>query len=75
MQKRPEDVWNHCEEDQVRILDMFYLVFNAQVAYRELSNGHFSGDNQKRLVGIDTDIPVYEAKMGRDSRLIVCLLH
>lgn len=38
---------------------------------RELSNGHFSNDNQKRLNGHQTDIPIYEAKMTRDSRLVV----
>lgn len=38
---------------------------------RELSKGHFSDDNQKRLNGPDIDIPVFEAKMTRDSRLVV----
>jgi hypothetical protein len=38
---------------------------------RELSNGHFSDDNQKRLNGPDTDIPIFEAKMTRDLRLVV----
>ncbi|KAH8101589.1 hypothetical protein BXZ70DRAFT_104267, partial [Cristinia sonorae] len=37
---------------------------------KELSNGHFSDDNQKRLNGPDIDIPVFEAKMTRDSRLV-----
>ncbi|KAI0089815.1 hypothetical protein BDY19DRAFT_86920 [Irpex rosettiformis] len=37
---------------------------------RELSNGHFSDDNQKRLTGSDNDVPIYEAKMTRDSRLV-----
>ncbi|KAF8895020.1 hypothetical protein CPB84DRAFT_1782432 [Gymnopilus junonius] len=37
---------------------------------KELSKGHFSDDNQKRLNGHQTDIPIYEAKMTRDSRLI-----
>ncbi|KAH9949529.1 hypothetical protein B0H21DRAFT_728406 [Amylocystis lapponica] len=37
---------------------------------KELSLGHFSDDNQKRLTGPETDIPIYEAKMTRDSRLI-----
>ncbi|PCH33046.1 hypothetical protein WOLCODRAFT_62498 [Wolfiporia cocos MD-104 SS10] len=37
---------------------------------RELSNGHFSDDNQKALTGTETEIPIYEAKMTRDSRLI-----
>jgi hypothetical protein len=38
---------------------------------RELSNGHLSDDNHKRLNGRDTEIPIYEAKMTRDTRLIV----
>jgi len=37
---------------------------------KELSNGQFSDDNHKRLNGHDTEIPIYEAKMTRDSRLI-----
>ncbi|TCD62368.1 hypothetical protein EIP91_006977 [Steccherinum ochraceum] len=37
---------------------------------KELSKGHFSDDNQKRLNGPDVDIPVFEAKMTRDSRLV-----
>ncbi|TDL28963.1 hypothetical protein BD410DRAFT_818373 [Rickenella mellea] len=37
---------------------------------KELSNGHFSDDNHKRLTGSDKDIPIYEAKMTRDTRLV-----
>ncbi|KAG6919462.1 hypothetical protein DXG01_005721 [Tephrocybe rancida] len=37
---------------------------------KELSNGHFSDDNQKRLNGPTTDVPIFEAKMTRDSRLV-----
>ncbi|KAH9992492.1 hypothetical protein BJV74DRAFT_397873 [Russula compacta] len=37
---------------------------------KELSNGHFSDDNQKRLTGVNIPIPIYEAKMTRDSRLV-----
>ncbi|PIL29959.1 hypothetical protein GSI_07870 [Ganoderma sinense ZZ0214-1] len=37
---------------------------------KELSNGHFSDDNQKRLTGTDVAIPVYEAKMTGDTRLV-----
>ncbi|KAF9818499.1 hypothetical protein IEO21_02737 [Rhodonia placenta] len=36
---------------------------------KELSNGHFSFDNQKLLTGPDTDVLIYEAKMTRDTRL------
>lgn len=39
---------------------------------KELSHGHFSPDNHKKLAGTAaSDVPVYEAKMTRDSRLIV----
>ncbi|KIP05324.1 hypothetical protein PHLGIDRAFT_154382 [Phlebiopsis gigantea 11061_1 CR5-6] len=38
---------------------------------RELSHGHFSADNQKRLEGSDNGLPIFEAKMSRDTRLIV----
>ncbi|EPQ61193.1 hypothetical protein GLOTRDRAFT_135727 [Gloeophyllum trabeum ATCC 11539] len=37
---------------------------------KELSNGHFSGDNQKRLTGPNLQVPIYEAKMSRDLRLV-----
>ncbi|OCH88978.1 hypothetical protein OBBRIDRAFT_836171 [Obba rivulosa] len=37
---------------------------------RELSHGHFSPDNQKRLIGSETKTPVYEAKMTHNTRLI-----
>ncbi|KAJ7051208.1 hypothetical protein C8F01DRAFT_1237408 [Mycena amicta] len=37
---------------------------------RELSNGHFSPDNQKRLNNKQVDVPVYEAKMTGDLRLV-----
>lgn len=40
---------------------------------RELSKGHFSDDNQKRLTGLDVEIPIYEAKMTGDTRLVVGL--
>ncbi|KAF9042114.1 hypothetical protein BJ165DRAFT_1529567 [Panaeolus papilionaceus] len=36
----------------------------------DLSNGHFSRDNHKRLNGLKTEIPVYEAKITGDLRLI-----
>ncbi|KAG6831649.1 hypothetical protein H0H92_008726 [Tricholoma furcatifolium] len=37
---------------------------------KELSKGHFSGDNQKRLNGPSIDVPIFEAKMTRDMRLV-----
>ncbi|KIJ60090.1 hypothetical protein HYDPIDRAFT_99369 [Hydnomerulius pinastri MD-312] len=37
---------------------------------KQLSNGHFSADNQKRLNGPYTGVPIFEAKMQRDLRLV-----
>ncbi|KAF7340216.1 UvrD-like helicase ATP-binding domain-containing protein [Mycena venus] len=37
---------------------------------KELSNGHFSPDNHKRLNGKHVEIPIYEAKMTGDTRLV-----
>ncbi|KAG1777307.1 hypothetical protein EV702DRAFT_1102293 [Suillus placidus] len=37
---------------------------------KQLSNGHFSDDNHKRLNGPDAGIPIHEAKMTRDLRLV-----
>lgn len=42
---------------------------------RELSKGHFSANNHNRFVGNDGDIPVYEAKMIGNSRLVVCFAY
>lgn len=44
---------------------------HAQPCNRELSQGHFSDDNQKKLIGTETITPVYEAKMTGDTRLVV----
>ena len=59
----------HCrEKDQVcRALAVIELVNRCN---RQLSNGHFSDENQKRLSG-STGIPIFEAKMQRDLRLVV----
>lgn len=32
--------------------------------------GQFFGDNQKKLVGTDTEVPIYEAKVLNDLRLV-----
>ncbi|KAG8970160.1 hypothetical protein FRC03_011178 [Tulasnella sp. 419] len=37
---------------------------------RQLSQGFFSDDNQKHLVGRDQEVPIFEAKMTRDLRLV-----
>lgn len=43
----------------------------ALTVTRELSIGHFSDDNQKRLNGPNDGVPIYEAKISRDRRLVV----
>lgn len=37
---------------------------------QELSIGFFSRSNQKRLIGGDNEVPIYEAKMTGDTRLV-----
>ncbi|KAG8869862.1 hypothetical protein FRB98_002112, partial [Tulasnella sp. 332] len=37
---------------------------------KELSHGHFSESNQKLLVGNGSEVPIFEAKMSRDLRLV-----
>ncbi|KAI0735956.1 P-loop containing nucleoside triphosphate hydrolase protein [Earliella scabrosa] len=37
---------------------------------KALSNGHFSDDNQKKLTGTETEVPIYEAKMTSNTRLV-----
>jgi len=44
---------------------------SLKALFRELSNGHFSDDNQKRLAGPGTEVPIFEAKLTGDLRLIV----
>ena len=39
---------------------------------RDLSNGNFTKDNHKKLTGGDVDVPIYEAKMTKNTRLVVC---
>ncbi|KZW00571.1 hypothetical protein EXIGLDRAFT_145235 [Exidia glandulosa HHB12029] len=46
---------------------MFKIVMKKM---KELSNGHFSDDNQKRLTGRDSVVDIFEAKMTRDLRLV-----
>ncbi|KAK7688198.1 hypothetical protein QCA50_008568 [Cerrena zonata] len=36
----------------------------------ELSNGHFSDDNQKKLNNMSVGVPIFEAKMTSDTRLV-----
>ncbi|KAL1662505.1 hypothetical protein GGF50DRAFT_58831, partial [Schizophyllum commune] len=45
-----------------------YKIIVAKI--QQLSNGHFSNDNQKRLTQTGARVPIYEAKLTRDSRLV-----
>ncbi|PBK60033.1 hypothetical protein ARMSODRAFT_966416 [Armillaria solidipes] len=45
--------------------------FNVTVKkIKELSCGHFTDNNQKRLSGSATEVPVFEAKVSRNLRLV-----
>ncbi|SJL05193.1 uncharacterized protein ARMOST_08560 [Armillaria ostoyae] len=45
--------------------------FNAIVEkIKEISCGHFTDDNQKRLCGSVTEVPVFSAKISRSLRLV-----
>ena len=65
--------WRHVsdcdEEDQVRIA--LAVRRTLLTPFRQLSQGHFSPDNQKKLTGSATKLPIYEAKMTGDTRLVV----
>lgn len=46
------------------------LDYYMTISNRQLSIGFFSESNQKRLIGQDSEVPVYEAKMTNDTRLV-----
>ncbi|TFK22063.1 hypothetical protein FA15DRAFT_623047 [Coprinopsis marcescibilis] len=50
-----------------RDADMFKIIIKK---IKELSQGMFSKDNQKRLNKDDVDFPIFEAKMTGDTRLV-----
>ena len=59
---------------QKKIKCVQWAVFELEelvlICARELSWGFFSDDNQKRLTGPRTEIPIFEAKMEGDTRLV-----
>ncbi|KAI0321916.1 hypothetical protein OF83DRAFT_135754 [Amylostereum chailletii] len=57
----------HLREAKRKNANMFRIYLKK---IKELSNGHFSADNQKMLTGNNTPIPIYEAKMTSDTRLV-----
>jgi len=71
---RRRDVPDSIEQDQVRHNPKASssIVMTAVNSPRHLSQGHFSRDNQKSLTGAKTGLPIYEAKMTGDTRLVVC---
>jgi hypothetical protein len=49
--------------------------YNSHLS-RELSNGVFSPDNYKQINGGSVEVPIYEAKVTKDLRLVVgCFSH
>ncbi|CAE6431349.1 unnamed protein product [Rhizoctonia solani] len=54
----------HIQKDGSHVFGMVYKKI------MELSQGFFSDDNQKRLLGLDTEVPIYEAKVSRDLRIV-----
>ncbi len=50
---------------------MVSCITHAYRNHRELSCGHFTDDNQKRLCGSATEVPVFSAKISRSLRLVV----
>lgn len=58
------------EENQV-CFSRTDMTRRIQTHFRQLSNGHFSRDNQKPLTEINGALPIFEAKMTGNTRLVV----
>ncbi|KAB5592704.1 TPR and ankyrin repeat-containing protein 1 [Ceratobasidium theobromae] len=58
---------NYLRQMQKRDSHVFAMVHKK---ITELSQGFFSDSNQKRLTGLDTEVPIYEAKVSRDLRIV-----
>ncbi|KAG1738629.1 uncharacterized protein EDB91DRAFT_1347576 [Suillus paluster] len=61
------EAYNNLREYRRADREIFKIIFKT---IRHLSRGHFSSDNQKRLDGTDAGIPVFEAKLTKDLRLV-----
>ncbi|KAG2108067.1 P-loop containing nucleoside triphosphate hydrolase protein [Suillus discolor] len=59
--------YKHLREFRRADKNIFKIIFKK---IKQLSNGHFSDDNHKRLNGPDAGIPIYDAKMTKDLRLV-----
>jgi len=64
------DVPDHNEENRVGVDPS--LQFPSLISPRQLSQGHFSHDNQQPLTGPKVELPIYEAMITEDIRLVVC---
>ncbi|KAG2132368.1 hypothetical protein DEU56DRAFT_981701 [Suillus clintonianus] len=61
------EAYKHLREHRRADKKIFKIIYKK---IKDLSQGHFSTDNYKRLNGPDAGIPIFEAKMTRDLRLV-----
>ncbi|KAG1854678.1 hypothetical protein C8R48DRAFT_721046 [Suillus tomentosus] len=62
------EAYKHLREFRRTDKKTFKIIFKK---IKQLSNGHFSDDNHRRLNGPDAGIPIYDAKMTKDLQLVV----
>ncbi|KAG1718561.1 hypothetical protein EDB19DRAFT_1837892 [Suillus lakei] len=62
------EAYKHLREHRRADQKIFKIIYKK---IKHLSHGHFSTDNHKRLNGPDAGIPVFEAKLTKDLRLVV----
>ena len=65
-----QNVPDRNEEDQVSLSPSLQQLL--LIPPRQLSQGRFSHDNQQSLTGSKIELPIYEAKVTGDIRLVVC---
>ncbi|KAG1841504.1 hypothetical protein F4604DRAFT_1598121 [Suillus subluteus] len=61
------EAYKHLREHRRADKKIFKIIYKK---IKHLSHGQFSADNHKRLNGPDAGIPVFEAKMTKDLRLV-----
>ncbi|KAG1719550.1 hypothetical protein EDB19DRAFT_1860748 [Suillus lakei] len=61
------EAYKHLREHRRADQKIFKIIYKK---IKHLSHGHFSTDNHKRLNGPDAGIPVFEAKLTKDLRLV-----
>jgi hypothetical protein len=55
------------------LVSISFMAHNFVFACRQLSDGFFQGSNQKRLIGEDNEVPIFEAKITGDTRLVYAI--